>query len=129
MQEAAHSGPEALVGGRQLQGAGCGRKRGAAGWRRGALREAGARFEELDGGGEAAAAGVHDEIDGPAAAAAAAMVEELAAGDAEDRAGEFPAGRVARVAAVAELGGERFQRDVADAAGAVAPCPCPRSRT
>ena len=49
----------------------------------------------LPGGLEAAAEGVRDEVEG--APAAAVVVEEAAAGDAEDGAGEFPTGRVAGV--------------------------------
>ena len=114
-QEVAHAGPEAVVTGRELQAGGAGNGRG--GWRREAAGEA---FEELDGGLEAAAAGVHDEVDGAAAAGATAVVEEAAAGDAQDGAGEFPAGRVAGVGTVAELAGERFEGGVADALGALA---------
>ena len=78
-------------------------------------------FEELDGGLEAAAAHVHDEVDRAAAALVPVMVEELVAGDGEDGAGEFPAGRVARVGTVAELDGELGERHVADAVGAHSP--------
>ena len=73
----------------------------------------------LPGGLEAAAEGVRDEVEG--APAAAVVVEEAAAGDAEDGAGEFPTGRVAGVGAVAELAGERFEGGIADAVGALAP--------
>ncbi len=122
-EEVAHGRPEAVVAGRELQVGERGWGRGRAGRRRrgGGGAAAEAAFEELDGRAEAAAAGVHDEVDGTAAAAAAVVVEEARAGDAEDRARAFPAGRVARVGAVAELDGERFERGRADAVGAGGP--------
>ena len=120
-EEVAHGRPEAVVVGRELE----------VGTRwRGSLRCCGRAgrevavavlFEEFDGLAEAAAAGEHDEVDGTAAAATAVVVEEARAGDAEDRARELPAGRVARVGAVAELDGERFERCVADSVGAGRP--------
>ena len=115
-QEVTHGVPESVRGSRELQGGvlvGSGR----AGRCGRAQREAGEAFEELDGGLEAAAARVHDEVDRAAAATVLAVVEELVAGDGEDGAGEFEAGRVAGVGTVAEPDGERSEGNVADAVG------------
>ena len=80
----------------------------------------GVLFEDFDGLAEAASAGVHDHVDGPAAAPVA-VVEGARAVDAEDLAGEFPAGSVARVAALAELQRERDQQGLTDGGGAGGP--------
>ncbi len=120
VQEIAHGRPEAVVGWRQAELGGGRRRGGGPGvWR----QVGGVLFEEFDGLAETAAAGVHDQVDGAAAAASAAMVEEACAVDAEDRAGQFPAGAVARVAAVAELPRQRQQGGLADGVGAGAPRP------
>ena len=122
-EEVANGRPEAVVAGRELKVGAWSGGSGAAGRGRsaGSGEAAAGVLEELDGRAEAAAAGVHDEVDGAAAAATAVVVEEARTGDGEDRAGALPAGRVARVGAVAELDGEGFEGGVADSVGAGGP--------
>ena len=119
LQEGAHRRPETVVARGEAEAGG---GRGAGTGRQGGEGSSSvALFQEFDGLLEAAAAGVHDEVDGPAAAAALAVVEEARGGQAQDRAGQLPAGRVGGIGAVAELDCERLERGVADGVGAGRP--------
>ena len=74
--------------------------------------------QDLEGLEEGAVLNEQDEVDGPSAAGCGEMVVELAAVDAEDGAGAFPARAVAVAAAVSECGCDALQGDVPERVGA-----------